>query len=163
MPSACTPKHTPTMSTIESIAPTSWKCTSSSETPWTCASAAASPSKVRSAETRTGSGRSCGLEHLLDRGPVPVGRLLGGFDAHAHGRDAVRAHALDGDARLGRERGGERLQVLGGELAGQLADVEQRAEELVARDAGGAVEVPDHGCGVFRRRRRRAPRPTRAG
>ncbi len=48
--SATTP---PTMSTIESTAPTSWKCTFSTDVPWTAASASASRRKSAAARSFT--------------------------------------------------------------------------------------------------------------
>ena len=39
IPNACRPAQAPTMSTMESMAPTSWKWTSSTVVPWTVASA----------------------------------------------------------------------------------------------------------------------------
>lgn len=50
-------KQAETMSTIASVAPTSWKCTFSFEVPWTFASATASFSKHRTARSLVPAGR----------------------------------------------------------------------------------------------------------
>ncbi len=73
-------------------------------------------------------------------------RLPLGEHAHSESAHAGRADALDHDAGLRRELGGDGREVLGGEAAVGGSGIEQRAEELVAGDAGGAVEVADHGA-----------------
>ena len=152
MPSACTPAHTPTTSTIESSAPTSWKCTSSSvDAVHVRPRRRRAPRRLRSAATRTGSGRSAASQH---RARMSASARCAGCSAAStrtlDRRDPVRSDALDGHARLGRERG---RRVPAGRSAVNAPvsspDVEQRAEELVAGDAGRAVEIADHGRGLL--------------
>ena len=70
--SAMTP---PTMSTIESTAPTSWKCTFSTEVPWTAASASASR-RNSAADSLLHLGVEARLlEQRQDAPQVPVGLL----------------------------------------------------------------------------------------
>ncbi len=88
-------------------------------------------------------GKPSGAQRFSDVAPVAVGGLLGGVHTHADRADAVRGHASHGDARFGGEFVEQPLEVLGGEGAVRGAGIQQRAEELVARDAGRTVEVAD--------------------
>ena len=109
MPSACSPAQTPTMSTIESIAPTSWKWTSSTAVPWTVASACGERAERAQRHLGDRLGQVGGAEHRADVGPGARVRLpLGDVTRTPSALDAARADALDDDARLRRERGGDR-------------------------------------------------------
>ena len=90
---------------------------------------------------------------LADLAPMAMGRGPLGGDPHAQSPHAVREHRPDVDARLGSQLLRDRAEVLGGEAAVRFAEVEERAEELVARHAARAVEIGDAVC----RRAHRAP------
>ena len=97
-PSASTANHTPTMSTIASTAPTSWKWTSSIVTP--CAAASISPSRrnVARAPSLARPGSGCRCQHRVDLRPGPVVRsLVGRPDERPRRGEPATRHRFGGD------------------------------------------------------------------
>ena len=108
-PSACSPAQTPTMSTIESMAPTSWKCTSS--TAVAVDGGLGLGKRLERAQCHLArpvrAGRLCRSTSRMSA-PAARVRLPFGEHAHAESAHAVRADALDDDAGLGCELGHDR-------------------------------------------------------
>ena len=79
-PSRSRPTAEPTMSMIESTAPTSWKWILDRSTPWTRASASPSRMKIRLARSFCGRVEAALVDDRLDMVPVPVGVLVQGHE-----------------------------------------------------------------------------------
>ena len=141
-PSRSQPTAAPTMSAIESTAPTSWKWTFSIVVPCTLASTSASRWKIRRRSLLLAGREPAAVDHGLDvvQVPVLVFRLV--LD-----RDLGRAEAVFLDLL------GEQLHARQAERADGLVEslqrharIDQRAEGHVSADAAGAIEISDtHG------------------
>ena len=133
----CRAAATPTMSAMESSAPTSWKCTRSGGSVVDSSLGLGKSAKVASARSRIGRGEICGGNEIFDRFPFPCRNVLGD---HLY-RYPVRV--LSGSGHRCRCQP-HRVSDHG--VDGLLHDrqirtrVDQRTQQHVARDPGGGID-----------------------
>ena len=138
-PSRSQPTAAPTMSAIESAAPTSWKWTFSIVVPWTLASASASSAKIRRARSFWRSLRRLRVDHRQDVVQVPMGVLRLVLDRDLGRPKTVLLDLLGHQPAAGQaERADRRVEVR------QVhAGIDQGPERHVAADPGGTIQVGD--------------------
>ena len=136
-PNRSQPTAVPTMSAIESAAPTSWKWTCSIAVPWTLASASASRVKIRRASLPGLRADLAGIDQGQDVVQVPVDVLRLVLDADLGGAEALLADLLGDQPHLPQAQRGDRVV----EDRQVDAGVDQGAEHHVAADARSTVQV----------------------
>ncbi len=126
----------PTISAMESAAPTSWKWTFSIGTWWTCASASPSLRKTAYGGALGGFGQIRAFDHLDDGGEMAVGLGFLYRDAVFGGADAGALHLFEGHDGAGIERSDG---VCDGGLIG--SGIGQCAHQHVAANSRECVQI----------------------
>ena len=141
-PSRSQPTAVPTMSAIESAAPTSWKCTFSTVTPCTLASASARRVKIRPAISfcRSESRPAWIIAKILMQVAMGMFRLI--LDRDLGRAKAQLLHLACDQAATGQPQRADGLV----EFFQRHAGIDQRAEHHVAADAACTIEIGDFHC-----------------